>query len=188
MLNVPAYKKQKKRLKDTHGIRSRLLMNLIKSLIISILCLFALSLTAQDKQATAKSTEDYIQDLSSNDVYLQKQACQHLAKKKEASAIDPLLFLLEEETVDKHVRVAAAHTLSVIDGENKTILSSFLRIAQKDKVPEVRYAVFLSLGKFYEENKNLPEVKELILEMERSTDPYLQDLGKKLRAKQDKKS
>ncbi len=155
--------------------------------VFLVLCLISLplGLRAEEGRKIAKSTEEYIQDLNSGDVYLQQEACRYLGKKKENSAIDPLVFLLEEEDVDRHVRAAAAIALAQIGSEDKAIFNTFLNVVHETKDPVVLHAVFLGMGmsESYKESKDSDEIKDLLLEMERSPDIYLQRLAKRLRAK-----
>ena len=95
--------------------------------------------------AGEKTTEDYLGDLNSDDSYLQMEACRYLGEKKETSAVEALVFLLEDDKVDSHVKIASAQALGSM-GKQEGISDALLRSAQGSKDPSVRYASFWALA------------------------------------------
>ena len=82
--------------------------------------------------AGEKTTEDYVSDLNSSDSYLQIEACRHLGESKEVSAVESLIFLLEDENVDSHVKAASASALGSI-GKQEGVPMLFCAVCRKIK-------------------------------------------------------
>ena len=149
--------------------------------IASLLGVFFLTASV----AGEKTMEEYVSDLNSDDSYLQIEACRHLGKKKEVSAVEPLIFLLEDENVDSHVKVASASALGSI-GKQEGVSDALLRSSRESKDPSVRYASFWALASLKDEEKE-EDMKELVAEMKNSSDPYLRDLAQKIAAEYEKR-
>lgn len=132
-----------------------------------------------------KTINDYINDLNSGDSYLQQEACRYLGNEKKNSAVETLIFLLEEQTTDVLVQIEAAWALSMI-GKEAGVSDILLSTAQSNRSTAVRYAAFLALIKLDDKEKT-GEIRELVIEMESSGDIYLRDIAKKLRSKFEKK-
>ena len=132
-----------------------------------------------------KPIEEYLADLNSSDMQVQIEACQYLGEKKEVSAVESLVFLLEDEGVDSHVKVASANALASI-GKQAGVSAALLRSAQESKNPSVRYASFLALASLEDEEKEA-DMKELVVDLMKSSDPYLRDLAQKIALEYEKK-
>lgn len=156
-------------------------MKIFKTTVLAGAFLFTASVAGE------KTTEDYIGDLNAKDSYLQIEACRYLGEKKESSAVESLVFLLEDSNVDPHVKVASAAALGSI-GKQEGVSDALLQSARESKNPSiVRYASFLALVSLKDEEKE-EDIKELVVEMNDSSDPYLRDLAKKIAEQYKEKS
>ena len=147
----------------------------ISALVLAFV--FAFSLAAKENK---KTKEDYIRDLNSGDVYLQQEACRYIGEKKDISSVDSLIFLLEEKNADLHVRIAAANALVSIGEEGAA--DALLQTMQESSEPALQYTILLGLLHLGR-TKQAEEINAAVIEMESSSDPFLSDLAKRIRAK-----
>ncbi len=146
---------------------------------IFILPLTLIMFLAVVGSASAKSTGEYIADLSpEKDSKIIVKAAEWAANTKEKAAIDKLLVLLTDKR--ETVRLGSVIALGYI-GE-KSVAKNLNNTMLNDTSSDVRYAAVLSVVRLGSED-SLKALKEA---MEKEQDPYIKDFLTKMKKKYDK--
>ena len=132
--------------------------------------------------ANDKNKEEYNADLNSGDASLQMEACRYFAEKGDESAVEALIFLLGDPNTDSAVQASAATALGLI-GKKENTVDSLIMAARENPSPTVQYASFIALASWQDDltdEKRQAELKEIIIRMKTSSDPYLSDLATRM--------
>lgn len=152
-------------------------------LTLAVMAVAAAQEAVKDKgaeQKKAKSVQEYIADLSSNDEGKIVAAADYLGGEKEKTAVPQLINLLKNDDRPK-VRVYASIALGLIGDESsvETLNAALLN----DSSADVRYSAVLAISRI----GSTKSIDALKAAKEKETDPYIKDYLTKMEAKFKKK-
>lgn len=129
-----------------------------------------------EEKEQAKSAQEYIADLSSDDEEKIIAAADWVGKEKEKSAVPQLINLLKN---DKRVKVRVYATIALGMIADESSIPALNEALTSDSNADVRYSVLLAIHRI-DPSKSIDALKKA---KETETDPFMKDYMEKMEAK-----